>query len=48
MRPDDVLDFWFGVLDESGLAGEEVSERWWRKDGALDREVRDRFLALHG
>jgi uncharacterized protein (DUF924 family) len=33
---DDVLTFWFAQPD-----------RWWKKDPALDAEIRDRFLLLH-
>jgi uncharacterized protein (DUF924 family) len=36
MKPDDVLTFWFA---DPG--------RWWKKDPALDAEIRGRFLALH-
>lgn len=40
---EDVLDFWFGDLDESGLAPAERSARWWTKDTALDQEIEKRF-----
>ena len=41
-----VLDFWFGELDESGLASEERSKRWWTKDPSFDREIERRFGGL--
>jgi len=43
MQPELILDFWFGPLDTEGRASPALSERWWRKDEALDREVRARF-----
>lgn len=43
---EDVLDFWFGDLDDDGLAAEWVSARWWKKDSAFDREIRERFGRL--
>ncbi len=46
-RPEAVLDFWFGVLDESGRADEEHSSRWWKKDENFDEEIRRRFGTLH-
>jgi uncharacterized protein (DUF924 family) len=33
-----ILEYWRGI----------GSERWFRKDPALDAEIRERFLALHG
>src|SRR5262245_49191086 len=35
-----VLAFWFGPLDENGLATPEYSTRWWKKDPAFDGRVR--------
>lgn len=37
--PRDVLDFWFGAVDEP-------REAWFRKDAAFDDTIRDRFGAL--
>jgi uncharacterized protein (DUF924 family) len=45
--PSDVLDFWFGELDEEGLADESHAGRWWKKDPAFDRRIQDEFGALH-
>ena len=45
MRPEDVLDFWFGREGDEGYG--EFREEWFRKDDAFDEEIRDRFLGLH-
>jgi uncharacterized protein (DUF924 family) len=42
-----VLSFWFGELDEQGLAAPEFVRRWWVKDTAFDEEIRGRFGACH-
>lgn len=42
-----VLDFWFGTLDEHGLADAEHAARWWAKDEAFDAQLRARFGAVH-
>lgn len=44
---DDILDFWFGPLDEDGCADSEHSARWWKKDAAFDEEMGRRFGAVH-
>lgn len=41
----DVLDFWFGEAPD-GVATPKVVERWYKKDPAFDRQVRERFLDL--
>ncbi len=38
MAPCNVLDFWFGEIDP---------KQWWRADEQLDREIGERFGALH-
>ena len=38
-----VLLFWFGAAEDRG----KRHKRWFDKDPAFDREIRDRFLALH-
>ena len=43
MDSEDVLSFWLGPLDGSGMASEEVAARWYKKDETFDREVRVRF-----
>jgi uncharacterized protein (DUF924 family) len=40
---DDILDFWFGPLDQHGCADSEHSARWWKKDTAFDQEIGRRF-----
>ena len=45
--PQDVIDFWFGELDEHGLADEAHAARWWQKDDAFDELIRARFGAVH-
>jgi uncharacterized protein (DUF924 family) len=44
---DEILDFWFGQLDEHGCADPEHAARWWKKDAAFDEEIRRRFGELH-
>ena len=44
---DEVLQFWFGDLDEHGRAADGWGARWWKKDAAFDEEIRSRFGALH-
>ena len=44
---EDVLDFWFGPLDENGCASDEKAAHWWKKSAQFDAEVRDRFGPLH-
>jgi uncharacterized protein (DUF924 family) len=45
VKPDEVLDFWFGREGEPGYGG--FREEWFRKDPEFDREIRDRFEELH-
>ncbi len=42
-----VLEFWFGPLDERGVATQEKSKSWFEKNDAFDREIEARFGALH-
>ncbi len=42
-----VLAFWFGPLGPDGCATPEVAARWFTKDPAFDRQIRERFLDLH-
>jgi len=44
---EEVLAFWFGELDAKGRADQAHAIRWWKKDEAFDREIRERFGALH-
>lgn len=43
----EVLEFWFGTLDESGFADEAHKRRWFMKDDAFDEEIRSRFLSVY-
>ena len=45
IKPQDVLDFWFGAPG-SPEYGKSRSV-WFKKSDAFDQEVRDRFLAVH-
>ena len=40
---EEVLDFWFGPIDESGSAAPEKSKRWFGGGPDFDAEVRARF-----
>lgn len=42
----ELLDFWFGELDEQGLPDKAHRDKWFRSDRAFDREIRRRFLSL--
>ncbi len=42
----DILDFWFGELDEDGLPDRFHRNRWFRSDRRFDQEIRYRFLSL--
>lgn len=42
----DVLDYWFGKLDEEGLPDAYHSNRWFKATRSFDQELRHRFLSL--
>ena len=42
--PDDVIHFWLGDLSRPGADPLANAARWWKKDEAFDREIRERFL----
>ncbi|WP_166263701.1 DUF924 family protein [Marinobacter caseinilyticus] len=42
----EILDFWFGELDEQGLPDAFHRNRWFRSTRAFDQEVRRRFLSM--
>jgi len=44
---EDVLELWFGQLDEDGRADDAHRQRWFRKDPDFDALLRERFGALH-
>src|SRR5262245_30247300 len=38
-----ILSFWLGELDADGRADKAHVARWFKKDEAFDKEIRDRF-----
>lgn len=42
----DVLDFWFGTLNSSGLPDPSHRKRWFSGGKAFDEEIRQRFLPV--
>ena len=43
-RIEDVLDFWFGELNDLGCASPEHRKRWWTKSDAFDEAIKAHFL----
>ncbi len=43
-RVDDILDFWFGELDDQGRASPNQRKLWWQKSDEFDRTIRHQFL----
>ena len=43
-RIEDVLDFWFGELNELGCSSPEHRRRWWTKSDAFDEAIKSHFL----
>ena len=41
--PAEILDFWFGPLDDHGNTLEEKAPLWWQKQDATDAEIAARF-----
>ncbi len=44
--PEEVLDFWFGPIDENGRVQKSYSQRWFTKSDATDDLIRQRFEPL--
>jgi len=42
----EILDFWFGELDENGLPDSAHRNKWFRSDRKFDQEIRRRFLSM--
>ncbi|HAU17196.1 MAG TPA: DUF924 domain-containing protein [Marinobacter adhaerens] len=42
----EILDFWFGELDENGLPDSDHRNKWFRSDRKFDQEIRRRFLSM--
>lgn len=45
LKPEEVLEFWFGVLDAPHDFPSDRSPLWWGADPAVDREITERFGA---
>ncbi len=45
--PQDVLSFWFGELDDQGLAASEKKTQWFKKSLDFDREITEKFGDVH-
>ena len=41
---EDILDFWFGELNEHGCSTPEHRKRWWTKSDAFDESIQHYFL----
>lgn len=44
-EPEDVLDFWFGELDEHGCASPNQRKLWWTKSEDFDQAIRANFVS---
>ena len=44
---DEILEFWFGPIDEAGQASDAFAKRWWTKDPEFDETIRRRFLSVY-
>ncbi len=42
----EILDFWFGELDEHGLPDSDHRNKWFGSDRRFDQEIRRRFLSM--
>jgi uncharacterized protein (DUF924 family) len=42
---EDVLDFWFGELNELGCSSPEHRKRWWTKSDAVDEAIKAHFFS---
>ena len=40
---DEVIDFWFGKLDESGLPDAQKQQLWWVKDTKIDKFIKKNY-----
>lgn len=43
----EVLEFWFGTLDDSGGSDEKHRQRWFKKSPAFDEQIQSQFGWLH-
>lgn len=44
---DAILSYWFGDLDELGMASARYRSRWFKKDPSFDAELTERFSGLY-
>ena len=44
-EPEDILDFWFGELNEHGCAAPNQRKLWWTKSDAFDGAIRAKFAS---
>lgn len=44
---DEILEFWFGPVGESGHADDTHAKRWWTKDDGFDETIRQRFSDIY-
>jgi uncharacterized protein (DUF924 family) len=42
---EDILDFWFGEVNELGCSSPEHRRRWWTKSDAFDEAIGSEFLS---
>ncbi|WP_100640268.1 DUF924 family protein [Marinobacter salexigens] len=42
----EILDFWFGELDENGLPDSHHRNRWFQSNRKFDQEIRRRFFSM--
>jgi len=42
---EDILDFWFGEVNELGCSSPEHRRRWWTKSDAFDEAIGSQFLS---
>lgn len=42
----DILDFWFGELDDDGVPDADHRNRWFRANRRFDQEIRHRFMSM--
>jgi uncharacterized protein (DUF924 family) len=44
-RIEEILEFWFGAIDDDGNVVEDRSSLWWKKSPETDSLIRERFEA---
>lgn len=45
--PEEVLAFWFGEIDDRGVAPQEQAKKWFSKNSEFDADVKKRFASTH-